>query len=50
LEKKTRRQYAPEGEKLEGQVRDLSDQLKKKTQQKPGDDQPKQALPSSSPH
>jgi hypothetical protein len=37
-------------EKLEGQVRDLSDQLEKMTQQKPGDDQPKQASPSPSPH
>jgi hypothetical protein len=37
-------------EQLQGQVRDLSDQLKKMTQPKPGDDQPKQASPSPSPH
>ena len=43
-------EFTTRPEKLEGQVRDLSDQLKKMTQQKPGDDQPKQASPSPSPH
>ena len=34
---------------LQGQVRDLGDQLKKVTGPKLGDDQPKQASPSPSP-
>jgi hypothetical protein len=34
---------------LQGQVRDLGDQLKKVTAPKPGDDQPKAASPSPSP-
>jgi uncharacterized membrane-anchored protein YhcB (DUF1043 family) len=35
---------------LQGQVRDLGDQLKKVPAAKSGDDQPKQASPSPSPH